>query len=170
MRPFVRKIPNSSLNCTSVTNKPNIALSNGPSSTIKNNSSSSDYFLLNNTNEDNQIIILNLGPNSQQTNQSSNMNQTSLSNFANNYKLELKANNMKKNLGSKPMKMLGLGQPSYKVINTSSQINKNQTVSTAPKIGAKFRVINSINNLSPLNNAGQNHNGNINSSIIKLNS
>jgi hypothetical protein len=68
------------------------------------------------------------------------------------------------------MKMLGLSQQSYKVINTSSQLNKNQTVSPSSKIGAKFRVINSINTLSPLSNGSQNHNGNINSSIIKLNS
>jgi hypothetical protein len=81
VRPFIRKIPNSLPNCTSVTNKPNIAVSNGPSPSIKNNSSSSDYFLLNNSNEDSQIIILNLGPNSQQLNHPTSMNHTSSSNF-----------------------------------------------------------------------------------------
>ena len=109
----------------------------------------------------NQIIILNLGHNSQQSNQVSNMNLSKSSNFTNNDLSEIKSNVLQNNIGSKPMKMLGLSQQSYKVINTTSQINKSPTISASSKIGAKFRVINSINNLS-MNNVGTNNNGNIN--------
>lgn len=185
VRPFIRKLPATTLQNSEPSNKSAITLANLQPTNIKKNTS--DYVILNNSNEEGQIIIFNLASNSQQPASTA----SSLSNVNNKIISNENSNDSKSNttavplsiLGSKQMKMMGLNHQNYKVINTpaaqiaKSQLSTNVTASpsSSPKL-PRFRVINnSLNNLSvSLNNGGSGIVSgtpvNINPSIIKLSS
>jgi hypothetical protein len=169
VRPFIRKLPSAlqMVNGANDTSKPNLTITNAGKSLT-----SSEYVMLNNSNEEGQIFILNLASPSQPptvSNKPMAFNESQSEPKSNNLPVSI--------LGSKPMKMMGLNPQNYKVINTSSQITKSQTgsnITTPSKLATtRFRVINNPLNSGPVAMniaAASNSPSGCNPSIIKLNS